>query len=353
MHEEYDYAEDDYGSVQGEDHAEVTTVHVGESDPDADEHRFETADGGLESCGNILKVPGTLQTLECGNIRWASGQDKQPRELFCWNCTLSVDGPPIGAVEHYDARRNTFYLFGSFCSFNCAKRYLLQRNRPKDHLRCEHLALLYRRVRALMDDEKKQKVFPLCITPSPPRQVLLRYGGYVTDEEYRRMVNKVTVRELCKVDAVFLESETRLLQVNNENTVHQMGVEEKNNGGTLNRYAAVAGADNKETQETTLHDDDATVVNKRGKTSTKGKRPSSTPLPTARKMPNFGDVFTEAANKSEAMGASTSAKQRMKAGGLKLARKEQLHKVTEGTLDSFMKITKVVKPTAKPARPSS
>ena len=100
-----------------------------------------------------------------------------PREtdVACWNCTFAFDGIPISAPQRLDPRTKKLVgCFGVFCSFNCAKRHLL--TKPNSWQQLQLLTFLHKKVLGNV----------VKITAAPPSQVLERFGGYMSIEEYRK-----------------------------------------------------------------------------------------------------------------------------------------------------------------------
>lgn len=105
----------------------------------------------------------------CGNC-WKDKTDNR-----CWWCSYEFDSVPIGLPNKYQNKK--FYLYGCFCSFNCAHSYNLE---LKDYKVWERYSLLNHIKKIVFNNDKIQN-----ITAAPPKEVLKTYGGSMTIEEYR------------------------------------------------------------------------------------------------------------------------------------------------------------------------
>lgn len=109
----------------------------------------------------------------------------QQSPYACWNCAEHFEGPPIGIPDHIEGQIDAmnmdnmkFYLYGNFCNFSCAARYLF--DTIKDSTiwdKYSMLNVLHSRVHCL---DKISKV-----TLAPERILLKKFGGYLTVEAYR------------------------------------------------------------------------------------------------------------------------------------------------------------------------
>ena len=76
---------------------------------------------------------------------------------------------------------NKFYLKGCFCSFNCAAKYIFDKN---EYNKWEHyslLNLLYNKI------YNKNEYIPL----APDREILKIFGGTLEIDEYRKLFNNL------------------------------------------------------------------------------------------------------------------------------------------------------------------
>lgn len=300
-----------------------------------DQNLFETHDGVLEKCGNLIKVDGKLfdvlgKTCHINSERVLQANHNR---LCCWNCTLTFPWAGMGCVDHYDHRRNTFYLFGYFCSFNCSKRFLLERNGLKDHQRSEALALLYRRFRKVAIAEGRVPP-PVVLSASPSKYTLEKFGGCMSASQYRESIGVFDVHITRKVDAIFLTNDKPILQAEKPVTSVPVTTKQTEHGsdGTQAKPAKAV---------TAKKSTGAVEVNKRGRTKRTREDSDAANLaktvdePPVRKMPNFGEVFDQARARTNNYGGAGAK------NAFRLKRKKEVHEATKkgGTLDSFMNIT--------------
>ena len=116
-----------------------------------------------------------LNNLNNNVIEWTTKTD-----LCCWWCCHKFDTVPLGLPERY--LNDTFYLYGCFCSFNCAQAYNLNTNEHKIWERYSLLNFLKKKICDNNNIEYKNFDF---ICPAPPRQALNIFGGIMTIEEFR------------------------------------------------------------------------------------------------------------------------------------------------------------------------
>ena len=105
----------------------------------------------------------------CGNC-W-----KDSCESLCWWCAHKFDTIPIGLPTKYTNKK--FYMYGCFCSLNCAHSYNLD---LKDYKIWERYALLNYMKKIIFKNEKVKN-----ITSSPPKELLSTFGGSLSIDEYR------------------------------------------------------------------------------------------------------------------------------------------------------------------------
>jgi len=97
--------------------------------------------------------------------------------ISCWWCCHKFDNIPVGIPEYIITNKNTYYLFGCFCSFNCMMAYNIDLN---DNKIWERQANIYQ-LKNKIDPENK-----ISIHPAPPRQTLEMFGGLLSINEYRQ-----------------------------------------------------------------------------------------------------------------------------------------------------------------------
>lgn len=96
-------------------------------------------------------------------------------DIACWWCTYIFDTMPCVLPEKFTD--NTYYVFGCFCSYNCAMAYNLDMD---DYKVWDRIALIKTLYNSLY--EKDIDIIP----PAPPRECLQKFGGYMTMEDFRK-----------------------------------------------------------------------------------------------------------------------------------------------------------------------
>ena len=112
----------------------------------------------------------------CGNC-WRESTDSH-----CWWCSHSFETVPVGLPNKYCPKQKKFYLYGCFCSFNCAHSYNLD---IKDYKVWERYALLNYIKKIIYKNTNNTDNLIKPIISAPPKEVLKVYGGELSIEEYR------------------------------------------------------------------------------------------------------------------------------------------------------------------------
>jgi hypothetical protein len=102
---------------------------------------------------------------------------------LCWNCSHSFMNKYTGIPLSY--KEGIFTIYGYFCSFNCAARYIIDNYHHKNKWNIYSLLNLYYN----MSNNTIGKI----IKPSPNKLVLKNFGGNISIEEYRGNKNSYEV----------------------------------------------------------------------------------------------------------------------------------------------------------------
>jgi len=120
------------------------------------------------NCGSEIKLLDLNSKVKPG----------EKTNICCWHCTLQFDTLPCFIVEKYN--NNIYYVFGCFCSYSCALAYILTDDETKIPTRMSLIKKLYS---ILYDTDD-------CLFPSQPKELLQKYGGPFTPQEYRDKMTK-------------------------------------------------------------------------------------------------------------------------------------------------------------------
>jgi hypothetical protein len=100
----------------------------------------------------------------------------------CLHCTLKFDTLPIGIP--YDIKKDIFYLYGNYCSFECCYSDILLKKISDKSTKISNLYLLKNK---LYNDYSK-------INEAPPKEFLKEYGGTMTHDEYKHFTKKYVIQ---------------------------------------------------------------------------------------------------------------------------------------------------------------
>jgi hypothetical protein len=126
------------------------------------------------SMENIIANSKRVYKLDLNLCELDGGAWKEKTEICCWWCCHKFEGIPIGLPDRY--YMDKFYLFGIFCSFNCALSYNINLNDNKLWERYNLLHFLY----------KKMYDLNIKISPAPTRELLKMFGGPLSIDEFRK-----------------------------------------------------------------------------------------------------------------------------------------------------------------------
>lgn len=110
----------------------------------------------------------------------------------CWWCTLDIQSEPIGCpinVSYSKTQQKIFSTKGIFCSFNCVKAYINEKERLDVMYKISHTLLAH------MVCEMRGKMEPITINPSPDKCLLSMYGGHMNEEQYKHCLDRILYTE--------------------------------------------------------------------------------------------------------------------------------------------------------------
>lgn len=118
---------------------------------------------------NILNIMYTF--IDSNNReKWPCSTD-----IYCMWCCHSFDTMPCALPEKI--LNNKFYVFGNFCSFNCAAAYNFNEKPYNVWERYSLLNLMYAKMYETQD---------IKIKIAPPRNTLKIFGGFMSIEDFRK-----------------------------------------------------------------------------------------------------------------------------------------------------------------------
>ena len=99
--------------------------------------------------------------------------------VCCWHCCHPFGQQPVPLATKHDSRKDAFEVFGTFCSFNCAKTY------AREHRLSDEVNLST----TLLRKRWTGKLTPL--PAAPPRASLEMFGGPMSITQFRESVGKI------------------------------------------------------------------------------------------------------------------------------------------------------------------
>lgn len=100
-------------------------------------------------------------------------------DTFCWNCVRKIE-TEVNIPLKYE--NGSFYVYGSFCCFGCAARYLLDTYHNQEMW--EKYVLLNYYYNTMCQTKGEQ------VTPVPDKRLLKMFGGEMTHVEYHSESSK-------------------------------------------------------------------------------------------------------------------------------------------------------------------
>jgi hypothetical protein len=140
-------------------------------------------------------------------------------DIACWWCTYQFNSFPCFIPDKYI--NNTFYVFGCFCSFNCASAYNMN---LADYKVSERNSIL-RKLYAIIYGNYSE--IPL----APSREVLKKYGGPISIEEYRQLFSNITKEYKLLLPSMLNQNvyiEEKIIDKNNLDKNNKLSIPEIN-----------------------------------------------------------------------------------------------------------------------------
>ena len=98
-------------------------------------------------------------------------------DIACWWCTYNFETKPFFLPDKY--YNEQYYVFGCFCTINCACSYNINMNDSKIWERYSLLKIMYFEI---LNDT-------INISLAAPKEILKKYGGSVSIEDYRKSLD--------------------------------------------------------------------------------------------------------------------------------------------------------------------
>ncbi len=132
--------------------------------------------------------------------------------FLCYWCCHTFETIPCFIPLSYEKDKKYFFkVHGNFCSFNCAKTYIIENREINWNKQLELLNFLYRLI--YKED--------ITINPAPSKYLLKIFGGFMEIDEFRSTFNLNTNYNLIYPDMISIipqiESETPIKYIKDEN----------------------------------------------------------------------------------------------------------------------------------------
>lgn len=98
-------------------------------------------------------------------------------DIACWWCTYNFDTMPYFLPDKY--YNDAYYVFGCFCSINCACSYNVNMNDSKIW---ERYSLLKNMYSEILNNN-------INISLAAPKEILKKYGGPISIDDYRKSLD--------------------------------------------------------------------------------------------------------------------------------------------------------------------
>jgi hypothetical protein len=174
---------------------------------------YDPMQPGMSNSNTIyVRKKRTFPLLAC-----IDGNDwPQETDECCRLCTEPFEGVPFGIPVRFDDKHNIYSCWGLFCSVHCALRY------NKSFNRGGKTSLTDVWIRQLAIEEFK--VPKNVIRAAPPVEMLKKFGGSLTIDEFRKHAadpNSYTVEIPHAFERVTLFAETSEMQRVEQNKQHE------------------------------------------------------------------------------------------------------------------------------------
>lgn len=129
-----------------------------------------------------------LSNVNFYNIRDGKTDYNEKTDIWCWWCMHEFDDLPCPIPERY--YNDTYYVWGCFCSYNCAKKYNIIKDDYKTDERNTLIHQLYKTTHGINDDEDVE------IKPADDRECMKELGGTYTIKQFRE--NSKCIDKTCR-----------------------------------------------------------------------------------------------------------------------------------------------------------
>jgi len=153
----------------------IEGIDINRINQDLHKHDFSHTDETYEYPNNIKQFDKLI-------TRFVNIELWEPNNLVCWYCSLTFTNIPIFIPKSIN--KTCIETYGNFCSFGCAARYVNIYYRHDDKKRCQYINNLKYLYFKLYNTEID------IIIESPEKELIDKYGGPLTPEQYKKQIIK-------------------------------------------------------------------------------------------------------------------------------------------------------------------
>lgn len=145
-------------------------------------------------------------------------------DICCWHCCHKFKSMPCGIPLSY--KNDLFYVFGIFCSFNCALTYNYN-SKENENIIQERESLIHLLYKKITNNKDELKY-------APEKEVLKMFGGLVTIEDFRKN-NKVYSIIKPPLISLIPQLEEINFHYNNDKMINKLNVKKQSKQTSLSK----------------------------------------------------------------------------------------------------------------------
>lgn len=172
----------------------------------------------LDSCqrkGTEISKIRSLTEIDIRDIKYYK------TDIYCWWCCHGFEEYPVSVPIKLYPKNHLFKCKGIFCGFSCALAYCIANKHDQSLLK-----MLYKKILNLKFSEIQQ------ITKAPPKEILQRFGGPVSIEEYRKHDISLNKYNIIVYPMIFVDTLLHI-EILNGDYSHNCGKKSEKNKPSL------------------------------------------------------------------------------------------------------------------------
>ena len=153
---------------------------------------------------NVISSDSEIMGFNSNDICYKEYINKSSTHSKCWNCNYSTSNTNTNISIPLKYRSGIFYIYGNYCSYNCAARYVLDTYNDKNMWDIYSLLGLYYNICNKTIGEK--------ISPAPSKLLLKDFGGTMDMDEYRNILSTHNIYNLYQPPIIPIKHRSNLLE---------------------------------------------------------------------------------------------------------------------------------------------